>query len=33
MCSVEEVTKINVLRAAEGESKHTVTLKFGKYQN
>ena len=32
MCSVEDVSRINVLRAA-NPSKATVTLKFGKYQN
>jgi hypothetical protein len=32
MCSVEDVSKINVLRAAAG-SKATVTLRFGKYMN
>jgi hypothetical protein len=31
-CSVEDVSKINVLRAA-NPSKATVTLKFGKYMN
>ena len=32
MCSVEDVSRINVLRAA-SDSKATVTLRFGKYQN
>ncbi len=32
MCSVGEVSKINVLREASA-SKATVTLRFGKYQN
>ena len=32
MCSIEDVSKINILRAA-ASSKATVTLRFGKYQN
>ena len=32
MCSVEDVSKVNVLRAA-NPSKATVTLRFGKYMN